>query len=72
MSRNTRRRSTFALAAAAGCGLLLAGQAHAVGATVGTDHIQRQASSAVPGGRWTAAVPVPGLAALKVGHRTRP
>jgi hypothetical protein len=68
MRRNTKRLSTVALAAVAGC-CLLAGAADAVGATVSTADVARQASSAAPGGRWTAAVPVPGLAKLNVGHQ---
>jgi len=72
------RVSTVALVAVAGFCLLLAGAVDATGAaasiarTAGTAHAAGRASaaasSAASGRRWSAAVPVPGLAKLNVGH----
>lgn len=60
------RRGTALITAAAACLALAAGSA-AAAANAATTEVSSTAQPAASSGHWTAAVPVPGLAALNVG-----
>ena len=60
------RRGTALITAAAAC-LALAAGAGAAAANAATTEVASTAQAAATSGHWTAAVPVPGLAALNVG-----
>jgi hypothetical protein len=61
------RRGTALIAAAAAC-LALAAGAAAAAANAATAEASSTAQATASSGHWTAAVPVPGLAALNVGQ----